>query len=99
MMFAMASDLGPLRWGRSKRPVSKSVKHLHHSFGEISRMATAAKKSPAKKRKAPARPAAPAEEPMMAEPVREAEPEAAPAPSWATPEPTAPSWGNGGDHN
>src|SRR4051812_12176114 len=35
--------------GRSKRPVSKSVKHLHPSFGEISRMATAAKKSPAKK--------------------------------------------------
>ena len=49
MMFAMASDLGPLRWGRSKRPVSKSEKHLHHSFGEISRMATAAKKSTAKK--------------------------------------------------
>ncbi len=35
--------------GQVEGPVSKGVTYLHHSFGEISRMATAAKKAPAKK--------------------------------------------------
>jgi len=40
---------------------------------------------------------------VMAAPEHESESEHAAAPSWATPEPAAPSWGsgssNGGDHN